>query len=1570
MKKQLLTLLLVMAGMVSWAQSGSGWTNPGNAYQQQTVVYAILNFGDGISVDMAPEVAAFIDGEVRAVTSNFQMNDIGNIYTMRIGGEDADIDKAVQFKVYDPMTGLIYPLEVTDETGAPSEVTYQGDYTYREQDETTGGYRVIRFNLSATPVEGITVEYKSEDNPVVPLKVGEETTVEDYVTFKFETASGAEPTMPENPLVWNLDRVDNSGNATSYYLSVETNSDGFNIATGLNKTNGYAVTAGVTIGNGNLGANVDFIVTQPVTSIKVADAEIYLGVGRFVPQPVFNGGESEPNNTGFTLSVETEGVVRVVDQAIIPQALGTAVVTATSEENPEISTTFRVTVISALQSIDKGFDTDVYEYTRWSDGEELIDLPNPGFIWLTNEDGNPVINVDDIDYSYTITSSDPEVIRIDEQVTDNGTVILPVSLKKGTAQITYTSNYDPSKSVTFTVVVKQGITGVRIAEVNGEAVDFNSPETPSFAVWTGKANTAKIEVLPADADFDPAKFNVQFQYVESGNALPSEPFDVNEYSFDGNVCTYNFTFKSDNDYVYQSQSLMLFAGIPQTNYQNSVEIEVRESLLYFESMNNQTTYEFYMDSIGGDCMSSLDLRPYPTDAYDVSLTMESENPEVVEVEYDNYEIYGNYYNAIFKTHSRGKTSVTIKSVSNPELTFTINCIIKQAVNKFELQTINGEEISKDEYGNVELDYVYNITQGDVAELIARLTPADADISNAKIALLLPKYDSEGDFYHLDTVQVSEVSIVDGEVIGSMTMPDVPEHSEGYIEKMVELDYPAHNAELAIVCYQGYNRFHDAIKLNILPTVESIDVYMNEEYWITEDENIFEFKYNVNPGNVLDPSLTVESSNSDVAEVLMSEDAGMYRIHAYSTGEVTFTFTSVSNPEVSTQVTTVIKRAPTGVAITKVGSIDIPEPGTTPAETVVEVAVGQDVVAVAGIEPNDATYDSFEFELVNDDDIPYEADVVAIGDLIDNGDGTISLGFTFNSVPDRDVYLKAVARYTKNDEIVALQHRIRIEVRQGVTDIAVSEDVKTIWFTQDMVQFFTIQATVSPDDATNKQLEVSIDGEGVVELVGESEEVENEYRFSVVGKGTATITFTSVDNPSVSATCTVTVKKRVTEMYFEGDVYDMYNDGEVHHGTLTFYPEDADFNIDNLKINVNANDLLPENWVAAEVNQLDMTDGLLQLEIVPRALCQFFSIEFIYAEPTDEGTDPLMQSVEGSIREKVTLGSGWSWVSFISAGVRVSEIGNALVEARSREQLVFNDAAWGLFGDLSWMDQSQAYKLNIKDQLETGEVVLYPMEGDGATEIAPKSFDKGWNWVSYPYEFGYAVEDIFAAANFSENDMILSKDGGFMQRNAAGEWEGSLTELVPNQGYMIYCNADIEQLDMPGRYDLPQGYFVNSDIPRAASRERAVWVYDNSRFANTMAVVAKVDVENTDDYTIGAFVGEECRGEGKFINGKAFISVGGESGDVVTFRLYNKWTEEFTDITTEVMFTDMAGSIKAPLSFGLLEGTTGIVDINTIDRNNVEAIYDITGRKVEQMTEGIYVIKVREGDKIVTKKVRK
>lgn len=1311
MRRHLLTFLLMLAGITAWAQSG--WTDPGNAYQQATVVYATLNAGSNNST-AAPKIAAFIDGEIRAVTSSYQQNDIGNIYTLRIGGTDDDKGSAITFKLYDPTSGLVYPLSVADAEGAAAEIDYQGDFSYATQNED-GTYSITLHTLSATPAESVKVTYTTSDGfSCVPVNVGQTVKVEDYVTFSFETASGATPTTPEYAIEWDLSAVQNSGQPSSYYVNVKQGEDGNNLATGLNAID-YTVPAFAKFGN--LGAQVDFYVTQPVTSMEIEDAGIYLGVGRFVPNVVFNNGESVPSNTNFTLSVENEDVVSVYGSAIIPNAFGSAVVTATSEENPEISTTFQVTVISALESMDKGFDTDVYEYTRWSAGEELIDdLPTPVFNWLTREDGKPVIS--GTDESYTITSSDPTVIRIDKQETEEGTEILPMSLKKGTAQITYTSNYDPSKSVTFTVVVKQGIQEIAITEVNGvEIVGMDQ----TVDVTVGETIVARAEVTPLDADYE--EFTMQFVDANWGIIEKIEDYvEILSSEVVDGICTFEFKFKE----------------VPETQY--------------------------------------------------------------------------------------------------------------------------------------------------------------------------------------------------------------------FLEAVIDYDYASR-----------------IVGINVYDVVESIDVYMNPEYWLTEDENIFGFKYNVNPGNVLDPSLTVESSNPDVAEVLMSEDAGMYRIHAYSTGEVTFTFTSVSNPSVSTQVTVVIKRAPTGVAITKVGSSDIPEPGTTPAETVVEVAVGQNVVAVAGIEPNDATYDSFGFELVDSDGIPFEADVVEIGDRINNGDGTISLGFTFISVPDRDVYLKAVVSYTQIDEVATLQHRVRLNVKQGVTDIVVSEEVKTIWFTEGMEQFFTIQATVYPDDATNKKLEISIDGEGVVEFAGESEEVENGYRFSVVGKGTVTVTFASVDNSSVKATCVVTVKKHVD--YIEvipGFEYEMYNDGTVYNATLTYSPEDADFDIEGLHVNAAAGGM-PEGWSVLDIELGDMMDGELQIILTPRALCSGIGIEFTYSNPAVESGDAIISVIEAAIKEKITVTDGWNWISMISPEpITLGELfTDGLIEARSQSQLVFNDANWGLFGDLSELDNTQAYKLNMSSYVE-----VYPWSSPNVEgTIASKELKKGWNWVSYPYEYNYLLEQIFDASMFSANDMILSKSGEFAQINADGVWEGTLVDLIPYQGYMVYCNADVE-LPMLGRYDLEQGNFYNSGIPRSPSREPMIWNYDNSRFANVMAIVAKVDIENCEDYSIGAFVGDECRGEGKFINGKAFIGVGGESGEVVTFRLYNKWTGELLDIAQEIPFGDMAGSISAPVLMGTIDGTTGIVDINTIDNNNVEAIYDITGRKVEQMTEGIYVIKVREGDRIVTKKVRK
>ena len=152
----------------------------------------------------------------------------------------------------------------------------------------------------------------------------------------------------------------------------------------------------------------------------------------------------------------------------------------------------------------------------------------------------------------------------------------------------------------------------------------------------------------------------------------------------------------------------------------------------------------------------------------------------------------------------------------------------------------------------------------------------------------------------------------------------------------------------------------------------------------------------------------------------------------------------------------------------------------------------------------------------------------------------------------------------------------------------------------------------------------------------------------------------------------------------------------------------------------------------------------------------------------------------------------------------------------------------------------------------------------------------------------------------------------------------------------------------------------------------IWEYDASQFADNMAIVAEIaELENPEDYTIGAFVGDECRGMGKVVkDGKMMISVAGKSGETVSFRLHNEYTGEFIPLETEVRYSNRLGSLKSPL---IITGSsiTGVSEITT-DGNDGESYYDLSGRKVEgNISTGVYVVKtVKNGQVIVKKEIKR
>jgi hypothetical protein len=398
-------------------------------------------------------------------------------------------------------------------------------------------------------------------------------------------------------------------------------------------------------------------------------------------------------------------------------------------------------------------------------------------------------------------------------------------------------------------------------------------------------------------------------------------------------------------------------------------------------------------------------------------------------------------------------------------------------------------------------------------------------------------------------------------------------------------------------------------------------------------------------------------------------------------------------------------------------------------------------------------------------------------------------------------------------------------------------------------------------------------------------------------------------------------------------------------------------------------------------------------IMGKALCpEGFYLTATYSGETQGMPVEKIAGIDITVNEKINIPAGWSWIS-LTSGTHTTNIVD-LVEARSQHELVYNDPVYGFFGNFTTMyPMYDAYKLDM-----TESFVMYPTyEADFTPFMTGNSpsvtLNTGWNWIGYPYEYSYMASEVFDASQFSEGDIILSKDSGLAALKN-GVWENDF-ELTPNTGYMVYHNGEETSADMPGRYDMPQGTFIQerSITPKALSKE-SVWNYDGSRFANSMAIIGKLEINDVaEDYTIGAFVGDECRGEGKVVNGTAYITVAGKGGEEVSFRLYNKWTGEYSNVDTKLAFTDLVGSVmnpvllKAPNTTGIndvamgnqsiyLNGNTlilgnykGIATIMTTD-GKVAATTTESSISVDELPAGVYVVIINSEDGRIVKKIAK
>lgn len=327
--------------------------------------------------------------------------------------------------------------------------------------------------------------------------------------------------------------------------------------------------------------------------------------------------------------------------------------------------------------------------------------------------------------------------------------------------------------------------------------------------------------------------------------------------------------------------------------------------------------------------------------------------------------------------------------------------------------------------------------------------------------------------------------------------------------------------------------------------------------------------------------------------------------------------------------------------------------------------------------------------------------------------------------------------------------------------------------------------------------------------------------------------------------------------------------ETRDFVLTPDPVGAEVDPSRVEVTITPYTDVPEEWKSiVEIVPTDET--MLNYTIRPHSVGRAtISVKL-------DGEEVATSHVD--IGQRYMQKAGWKWASLYGGGVRWNspeyELGNVVEEIRSEDALLHNDPEYGYFGDIYSLETGTCYKIKVKEE-EPGLLDLRIMYTGAYEDMRThRQIVPMWNWLGNPYQYDHDINSVFStedanANKFNVGDRIVSKDNGFAEYNGE-KWTGTLTTLHAGLGYM-YFNAGSENVDMEYLREgsMPQG----TPVMNAPQHKQSVWTYNSAPFADNMTIVADLGNDySAERFTVGAFVGDECRGEGEMIDGKCFITV--------------------------------------------------------------------------------------------------
>lgn len=304
-------------------------------------------------------------------------------------------------------------------------------------------------------------------------------------------------------------------------------------------------------------------------------------------------------------------------------------------------------------------------------------------------------------------------------------------------------------------------------------------------------------------------------------------------------------------------------------------------------------------------------------------------------------------------------------------------------------------------------------------------------------------------------------------------------------------------------------------------------------------------------------------------------------------------------------------------------------------------------------------------------------------------------------------------------------------------------------------------------------------------------------------------------------------------------------------------------------------------------------------------------------------------------QNITLMRGWNWIaSYLADPISASDIASKSSQIISSSEEIEN------------LLPAQTYKVKASTSfISKSKGRLFE------ASTTPVGINAGWNWLGYPLRENQELAS--AISNASEGDYIVGQTG--FAQFYAGTWEGTLKQLITNQGY-LYKSVKQNSLE-----------FAEATTPSQLSDdEQQDMEVDIRQYPSTMNIIGKLTRKDTDmtgsDYRLYVMVGNECRGISQLIDGKYYLTIYGEKDEKLSMVIENLQTQESILVQDALTFKeDVLGSRTSPYDFNI-DIMTGIENI-LADGKELR-IYSIDGylidahatvKTLRKLVKGVYII---------------